>query len=197
MKIKIKKIGGKSYNIIYSDPPWHYTNSNTGGSMLSGAGNKYPTMRMQELEDMGEEIKEMSDKNSICFMWTTGVFLLSGEAKNVLMSWGFTPKTIAFVWAKINKGNDNPVNGMGFYTRSSVEYCLLGVRGKFDRQSASVRQLIETNEPEFFRGKIKRHSEKPFEIRDRIVQLCGDIPRIEIFSRHIIPGWDRKGNQIL
>jgi len=197
MKIKLKKVGGKSYNIIYCDPPWRYSNANTGGSMVSGAGNKYPTMSMQELKLMGEEIKKISAENSTCFMWTTGVFLLSGEAIELMQEWGFIPKTIAFVWAKLNKGNGNPVNGLGFYTRSSVEYCLLGIRGRLERQSASVRQLIETEEPEIFRGKIRAHSEKPAEVRDRIVQLYGDVPRIELFSRHIVEGWDRKGNQLL
>jgi len=42
----------------------------------------------------------------------------------------------------------------------------------------------------------KRHSEKPPEIRDRIVTLVGDIPRIELFAREKTPGWDVWGNEV-
>ena len=39
------------------------------------------------------------------------------------------------------------------------------------------------------------HSRKPAEIRDRIVELCGDVPRIELFARQVADGWDRWGNE--
>lgn len=41
-----------------------------------------------------------------------------------------------------------------------------------------------------------KHSKKPSEIRDRIVELCGDIPRIELFAREKVDGWDCIGNEI-
>ena len=34
------------------------------------------------------------------------------------------------------------------------------------------------------------------EIRDRIVDLCGDIPRIELFARQRTQGWDCWGNEV-
>jgi N6-adenosine-specific RNA methylase IME4 len=40
------------------------------------------------------------------------------------------------------------------------------------------------------------HSKKPPEIRERIVKLCGDIPRIELFARQQVEGWDALGNEI-
>lgn len=40
------------------------------------------------------------------------------------------------------------------------------------------------------------HSKKPDEIRDRIVQLCGDVPRIELFARERYEGWDCLGDAI-
>ena len=92
---------------------------------------------------------------------------------------------------------NEPTNGLRFYTRSSVEYYILGIRGRLERMSKAIQQLVETEEPEYFRGPVKRHSEKPLEIRTRIEQLYGEKPRIEIFSRHVIPGWDRIGNEIL
>jgi len=37
------------------------------------------------------------------------------------------------------------------------------------------------------------HSVKPPVVRDRIVQLFGDLPRIELFGRQETPGWDAAG----
>ena len=43
---------------------------------------------------------------------------------------------------------------------------------------------------------LKNHSKKPDEARDRIVELIGDVPRIELFARQTTPGWDVWGNEI-
>ena len=40
------------------------------------------------------------------------------------------------------------------------------------------------------------HSKKPNIIRDKIVQLCGDLPRIELFARKKHKGWDAWGNEL-
>ena len=37
---------------------------------------------------------------------------------------------------------------------------------------------------------------KPDEVRNKIVQMCGDIPRIELFARERFDGWDAWGNEI-
>ena len=54
--------------------------------------------------------------------------------------------------------------------------------------SHSVRQNIY--------GVIGEHSEKPAETRDRIVELLGDLPRIELFAREHPAGWSAWGNKI-
>ena len=43
---------------------------------------------------------------------------------------------------------------------------------------------------------LRRHSQKPDEVRDRIVELMGDLPRIELFARETAPGWDSWGNEV-
>ncbi len=43
---------------------------------------------------------------------------------------------------------------------------------------------------------IEEHSKKPAETRDRIVELMGDLPRIELFARQKVPGWDVWGNEV-
>jgi site-specific DNA-methyltransferase (adenine-specific) len=74
---------------------------------------------------------------------------------------------------------------MGNYTRANEEFVLLGMRGRLDRVSAGVRCSITAPNT--------GHSCKPPEVRDRIVQLFGDIPRIELFARDKAPGWEATG----
>ena len=78
--------------------------------------------------------------------------------------------------------------GMGNWTRSNSELCLLGTKGKPKRVDASVHSVIDTP--------IERHSKKPDVVRERIVQLCGDLPRIELFAREKTDGWDVWGNEV-
>ena len=77
---------------------------------------------------------------------------------------------------------------MGYWTRCNPEQCLLAPKGKPKRISRSVRQLVIR--------KLQQHSKKPEDIRNRIVELCGDLPRIELFARQRTEGWDCWGNEV-
>ena len=104
------------------------------------------------------------------------------EAIQVIKGWGFQYKTIAFQWVKKNKKSDSYFFGLGIWTRGNTECCLLAVKGKPKRVSNKVSQLII--EP------IREHSRKPDTVRNRIEELMGDIPRIELFARQAADGWD-------
>ncbi len=41
-----------------------------------------------------------------------------------------------------------------------------------------------------------KHSKKPKEVRNRIQELFGDKPRIELFARQKAEGWDSWGNEV-
>lgn len=105
-----------------------------------------------------------------------------------MKAWGFDYKTIAFVWIKQNKRTDSLFWGMGYWTRANAELCMLATKGHPKRQSARVHQVIISH--------IQEHSKKPEEARDRIVQLIGDLPRVELFARTKSDGWDVWGNEI-
>lgn len=78
---------------------------------------------------------------------------------------------------------------MGYYTRSNSELCLLGIKGKpLDRLSHSISQILV--------APVEKHSKKPAIVRDKIVQLFGDLPRIELFARQKTEGWDVWGNEV-
>ena len=109
------------------------------------------------------------------------------EALEVIEAWGFTYKTVAFNWVKQNKTGAGLFWGLGNWTRSNSEICLLAVKGKPKRMSASVHSVILSP--------VQQHSRKPAETRDRIVELMGDLPRIELFAREAAPGWDAWGDE--
>lgn len=183
----------KQYSIIYEDPAWTYTDKALAGNR--GAGCKYNLMTKEEL--MKLPVDTIAKPDSMLFMWVTFPKLLDGTALDVMKAHGFTPKTCAFNWVKYNKKAYTPFMGMGSWTRANTEICLLGVKGKPQRISASVRQLLQTIEyPEVIDSKLEGHSKKPDIVRDRIVELCGDLPRIELFARQTTLGWDTWGDEI-
>lgn len=169
----------KKYKVIYADPPWRYEQKNLSGS----AEKHYSTMSIDELCAL--PIEQLADKDCILFLWAT--FPMLTEALQLIKAWGFKYKTVAFVWVKKNKKSPTWFYGMGFWTRSNAEICLLAKRGKPQRKSAGVHQLIISP--------IEEHSKKPDEARNKIVELMGDVPRIELFARQKSPGWDVWGNE--
>lgn len=174
----------KKYNIIYADPPWTFNNKNTGGSLKSGSSNKYKTMSINDICSL--PIVDISEKNCILFMWW--VASMPSEALKVVKYWGFILKTMtAFTWIKQTvTGKDH--FGMGFWTRQQCEQCLVAIKGKPKRINASVRQII--------RAENTKHSQKPYIVRKRITTLCGDLPRIELFARKRVNGWDSWGLEV-
>lgn len=77
---------------------------------------------------------------------------------------------------------------MGFWTRSNTEICLLAIKGRPRRQSKRIHQIIDMP--------VEEHSKKPDAVRQLIVELMGDIPRIELFARQKWEGWDAWGNEV-
>ena len=171
----------KKYKVIYADPPWSYQDSTpTRGSVLL----HYKTMTKKDIEDL--PVHAIADDNCILFLWVTMPKL--NECFDLISAWGFEYKTCAFTWVKRNKISDSWFWGMGRWTRSNAEVCLLATKGNPKRISAGVHSIIETP--------IERHSKKPDIVRQRIVDLIGDVSRIELFARETVDGWDSWGNEL-
>ena len=170
------------YKIIYADPPWSYQN---GGVPQGGVNAQYPTMSLNDIKKL--PVAEFADKTSVLLLWAT--FPQLQEALEVMKAWGFKYKTLGFSWLKTNK-DGSPFFGIGYYAKSNQEVCLLGVKGKAHSlvKSNSVSSFVST-------GRTK-HSEKPQIFRDKIIELFGDIPRIELFARQETKGWDVWGNEV-
>ena len=171
----------KKYQIIYADPPWEYRDRASAGQR--GSVYKYSVMKIRDIQNL--DIASIADDNCALFLWVTAPLLDVGI--QTLERWGFKFKTVAFVWVKTTK-HGKLFWGMGNWSRANAEYVLLGIRGKMKRVSASVHSVIISQ-----KGK---HSEKPPEARNRIVQLLGDLPRIELFAREKVEGWDAIGYEV-
>ena len=175
-----RNIMAKKYSIIYADPPWRYNQKG-----VSGAAEKhYPTMNIEELCAL--PVAEISASDSVLFLWTT--FPQLPSALQLIKAWGFSYKTVGFVWLKKNRKSDSWLCGMGFWTKGNAEICLLATKGHPKRKAANVHQFIISP--------IREHSRKPDEAREKIVALMGDLPRIELFARQTSPGWDVWGNEV-
>lgn len=183
----------KKYNIIYADPPWSYYNDMTVTPRENKAGKgsithpNYPVMSSESIKNL--PISNLAAENCILFIWTTDYHL--SRCCEIIKEWGFNYKTIGFVWAKKTK-QGKPVCFMGAYTmKSGTELCLLATKGKDAHKLVkkhNVKSLIESPR--------EIHSKKPDEVRNRIVELLGDLPRIELFARQHVEGWDVFGDQV-
>ena len=125
-------------------------------------------------------VGELADRDCALFLWITFPMLL--DALSVIEAWGFTYKTVAFAWVKQNKKANTMFWGMGYWTRANVELCILATKGRPRRKSAGVHQVVLAT--------VEEHSKKPDIVRDKIVTLMGDLPRIELFARQTPHGWD-------
>jgi N6-adenosine-specific RNA methylase IME4 len=184
------------YRIIYADPPWSYSDKRCNGA----CEKHYPTMRIDDICAL--PVKNITDRDAVMFLWAT--YPQMPAALRLVEAWGFTYKSIAFQWIKLNKSvqKDNPqiasahdilksscFFGLGRWTRGNSECCLIAVKGKPHRASAGVGQLIF--------APVTRHSAKPPETRDKIIRLMGDSgSRIELFARDAAAGWDCWGNEV-
>lgn len=182
----------KKYSVIYADPPWQFKSAKSGGSMTSGAASKYLTTGIEGLKAI--DVNSITEDNAILFMWYVGA--MPQEAIDLVEAWGFTLKNMnGFVWNKLTQHN-KPYFGMGYYTRAGSESVIIATKGKFKPASRSVRAVFHAESQIQFEAKVSRHSEKPKQVRDLIVELCGDVPRLEMFARKSAEGWDVFGNEV-
>lgn len=172
----------KKYQIIYADPPWNFNFKSRKGLSIQAKEALYETMKPQDILTL--PVQQITNNNCVLFLWVMDSQIQLGL--NVIKSWGFEYKTVAFTWVKLAKTKYH--FGGGNWTRSNPEQCLLATKGNIKRISASVRQLIIERRRE--------HSRKPDRVRDDIIELVGDLPRIELFARERVDGWDAWGDEL-
>jgi N6-adenosine-specific RNA methylase IME4 len=170
------------YRVIYADPPWQYRDKCHAGKR--GAGYKYRCLTVAEICAL--PVRTIAAPSCLLALWWTGPMIR--EALAVVDAWGFTLKNATgFTWVKTTRSGRHAF-GMGHLTRGNAENCLFATLGKPARVSAAVSQLIV--------APVREHSRKPDEARTALERLMGDVPRVELFARQRVPGWDAWGDEL-
>lgn len=206
-------MSGQRYDVILADPPWAF--SAWSGKDSRTADAHYRTMTVEEICALDGWLSGHTRPVSALFLWAT----CSGlpDAFRVMASWGYTFKTVAFVWVKLNRKplDDRELHyavarlpadkldrnlityrrqayglhtGMGHYTRAGAELLLLGTRGRLKRHDAGVHQVVH--------APLREHSQKPDEVYGLIERLYPNTRRLELFARARWPGWDAWGDEV-
>jgi len=165
------------YRIIYADPPWSY--GNKGLDDYGHAERHYPTMTITELCAMGGDVKAITDKDAVLFLWVTSPLL--EECFPVIKAWGFKYKT-SFVWDKIK-------HNFGHYNSVRHEFLLVCTRGSCTPDVNELFDSVQSIE------KSRTHSEKPEAFRAIIGTIYTHGKRLELFARTEVDGWDSWGNE--
>jgi len=174
----------KKFDVFIADPPWDYggTNCLAKKSCFSGGnGVHYPTSKSTALHDMRKHLDRVMNKDSLCFMWTSGATLK--EAITLMESWGYQFKQVAFVWDKV-------VGTPGNYTYTQCEFVIVGKKGRIPQPygQSLVHQFVSSR-----KGK---HSVKPEEVQDRIDKMFWSQNKLELFARRHRVGWTCLGNEL-
>jgi site-specific DNA-methyltransferase (adenine-specific) len=181
----------KKYQIIYADPPYYYANNKKRIKYGGACMTHYPMMKLEDLKRLN--VSELCANASVLFLWTPCPRLK--DALELIETWGFKYRTCGFIWVKKYKnGKLESGRGMGFWTKENAEICLLATR--YVEKGRNQIKRIKGNVSQIVICERNHHSEKPDEVRKRIVELLGDLPRIELFARKKAEGWDSWGNEI-
>jgi len=173
-----------NYQALSVDSPWEYRSKRTGGSMKSGACQKYPTMSLDELSAL--PVKDIAAKNAVLFLWITTPLKTDIIESRLIEKWGFNYKTSLY-WIKDKDGKP----GLGNWWRGSVEECLFCIRGNVPAFRETTDNLII--------AKPGIHSEKPKEYWEKIEPVLDRNnlnKRVELFARNPREGWSAFGNEV-
>jgi N6-adenosine-specific RNA methylase IME4 len=171
-------VSGQRFAVVYADPPWEWTTFGPAGRIRSCADHHFGLAEIEEIKALGSVVARLAADDAVLFLWGTWPKL--PEALDVITSWGFVYKTLGFVWIKQIRSGDKPRTGMGYWTRSNSEYCLLATKGAPSRIAKDVHEVVTTPAGE--------HSAKPEEARQRIERLV-EGPYLELYARREVEGW--------
>lgn len=177
------------FGAILADPPWGFKTWSGPEKKVASRGTVAPYRTMEMGDIAALPVADLAAEDCCLFMWF--VWPTLPDALRLIESWGFAYKTCGFCWMKADQYRlfaleEDVRMGLGYWTRSNTEACLLATRGKPKRSDNSVRQGII--------APIREHSRKPDGIHERIERLVAG-PYLELFARQQRPGWTVWGNE--
>lgn len=174
---------GSAYGGIVGDPTWNFRTWSARGRGRSPERHYRSTLTHDEIKAL--PVADIAAPNAVLLLWATWPCLQ--VALEVISAWGFTYKTLGYVFVKQNKSGEGLFTGCGYWTRANSEPCLLATRGKPKRLHADVPQVIV--EPR------REHSRKPDCIYERTERLVAG-PYLELFARTRRPNWSCWGDEL-
>jgi N6-adenosine-specific RNA methylase IME4 len=176
---------GKRFAVIYGDPAWPWDGWSKLGKVASCADHHYGLCTLDEIKAL--PIGPLAADDCALILWCTWPHIVIGSHVEVIRAWGFEPSTAAFVWIKQNADGERLYTGMGYWTRSNSEICLLAIKGSPLRLATDVHQVVFAS--------VGEHSAKPEEVRRRIERLFPG-PYLELYGRKPVAGWTVWGDEI-
>ena len=184
----------RHFRMVAADPPWAYRTRSAKGQGRS-AEQHYATMSLEDIARLPVEAHCAKDCHLL--LWVTGPFLAIGAHITIMRAWGFDPCALWAVWIKPTQARwdhghlmlDDTVwrMGMGHTSRQNAEFVVAGRRGRPERLSKKVRQIM--TEP------ARQHSRKP-EIFYQNAEAYAAGPRLELFGRQARKMWTVRGNEV-
>ncbi len=170
----------KKYNTIVIDPPWDISMTGKVKRRENRAEKlNYKTMSLDEIKSI--PIKDIANVGCHVYCWTTNKMLQ--HTFDVLKSWGVNYH-LTLVWVKPS------ALAPCFAYKFATEFLLLGFFGKPMQKFIGAGKL---NWIEHF-TKAGQHSQKPEKMYNLIRDMSPE-PRIDIFSRRLIAGFEPWGDE--
>lgn len=167
------------YKTLYLDPPWL---ERGGGKIKRGADKHYELMHTKDiLELLKKDIVPLLDDNCHMYMWVTNNFLKDGLWLIEQLGFQYIT-TITWMKDKI---------GLGQYYRGLTEHCLFARKGMLPYKEQNGKRLQGVTG---FIERKQEHSRKPYRMR-KMIEGVSHEPRLEVFSREKVAGWDCYGNE--
>ena len=168
----------KKYATVVVDPPWPL---NTNHSFNNGGFNArnpldYPTMPLDAIQAL--PLTNVLADDALLFCWTVNKFL--GDAIDMMNGWNCA-YWFTMTWVK--SGGPQFPNGPQF----NAEWCIVGRKGS--PQFLDMKMFKTANY--WPRGE---HSVKPEGFYDLLRRVTPG-PRLDIFGRRRIAGFDSCGNE--
>jgi N6-adenosine-specific RNA methylase IME4 len=181
----MKNIEDYRYNLILADPPWKQEKGGKKSSRPNSSGAKldYPTLSVEQIQNILNKADFMCKGDRILFLWTIEKYLF--QAEKIAEDLGYKLHA-RMIW--------NKVTGIpaAFTIRYGHEYLLYMYKDKLLPVAKEQRGKIHS----VFTEQVGKHSQKP-EISYQIIEkLYPETAKIELFARRKRDGWSSWGNEI-
>jgi len=162
------------YRCIVADPPW--PQKLVGKFKRHSGPDKLPYSVMTISEIASMTVSDLAEEAAHLWLWTTNSHLRDAFA--VMEAWGFRYLNTV-TWVK--------PSGLGAWFANTTQHVLFGYMERCEFPLARWR-------PTHFNATPLKHSQKPEEFYN-LARSISPGPRLDLFNRRVIEGFDGWGDQ--